>query len=267
MDLQPLADNLTTAKEQIVEKKDNMVLGLLSAVAACPAIIGTTEAVRQGQKKNAKEKHRSQKSNLVVHCSAKSSKRAQIDDGLVVLRNNKVCFPSISYTKPMSFLFSWGSHLSVPPQLFIDVPAEEGLEFEKPSSHPFAGYFMKHPQYNWGWQGEGLVSTIMDDPPQLNWIYVDEETHEVKYGNKVESEGHHMGPWDCTKTDHRMLFEGWEGFLAVKEGADTWALYFDRNDDGLKGVEMVEGKRKLEIELTKKERHKTKEHADEKDYI
>ena len=98
MDLQPLVDNLTATKEQIVEKKDNMVLGLLSAVAACPAIIGTTEAVRQGQKKNAKEKHRSQKSNLVVHCSAKSSKRAQIDDGLVVLRNNKVCFPSCSYT-------------------------------------------------------------------------------------------------------------------------------------------------------------------------
>ena len=126
---------------------------------------------------------------------------------------------------------------------------------------------MKHPQYNWGWRGEGLVSTIMDDPPQLNWIYIDEETYEAKYGNKVESEGHHLGPWDCTKTDHRMLFEGWEGFVAVKEGSDTWAVYFDRNDDGLKGVTKVEGKKKLEVELTKKERHKTKEHADEKDYI
>ena len=147
------------------------------------------------------------------------------------------------------------------------MPAEDGLEFDKPSSYPFAGYFMKHPQYNWGWQGEGLVSTIMDDPPQLNWIYVDDETYEVKYGNKVESEGQHMGPWDCTKTDHRMTFEGWEGFLAVKEGSDTWALYFDREDDGLKSVNQVEGKRKLEVELTKKERHKTKEHADEKDYI
>lgn len=76
-----------------------------------------------------------------------------------------------------------------------------------------------------------------------------------------------MGPWDCTKTDHRMLFEGWEGFLAVKEGSDTWALYFDRGDDGLQGIDKVEGKRKFEVELTKKERHKTKEHADEKDYI
>lgn len=42
-----------------------MVLGLLKAIAACPAIIGTSEAVRQGQRKNAKEKHRDQKSNLL----------------------------------------------------------------------------------------------------------------------------------------------------------------------------------------------------------
>ncbi len=92
MDLQPIIDNITTTKEKVVEQKDNMVLGLLSAVAACPAIIGTTEAVRQGQKKNAKEKHRGQKSNMIVHCSAKSSKRSQIDGGLIVLRNNKVTF-------------------------------------------------------------------------------------------------------------------------------------------------------------------------------
>ena len=68
-----------------------MVLGILTAVAACPAIIGTTEAVRQGQKKNAKEKHRGQKANLVVSCPNRSSHSAQIEGGLVVLRNNKVC--------------------------------------------------------------------------------------------------------------------------------------------------------------------------------
>ena len=94
MDLRPVVNSITNTKEQIVEQKDNMVLGLLTAVAACPAIIGTTEAVRQGQKKNAKEKHRSQKSNLIVHCSSKSTKKSQIDGGLVVLRNNKVRQPS-----------------------------------------------------------------------------------------------------------------------------------------------------------------------------
>ena len=110
-----------------------------------------------------------------------------------------------------------------------------------------------------------MVSTIMDEPPQLNWIYVDSQTYEVKYGNKVEAEGHLLGPWDCTKTERRLTFEGWEGFVAVKEGKDAWAIYFDREDDGLKGK--MQGKSVVEIELTRKERKKTKEHADEKDYI
>ena len=67
-----------------------MVLGILTAVAACPAIIGTTEAVRQGQRNNAKERHRGQKANLIVSCAGKSKQAAQVDGALVVLRNNKV---------------------------------------------------------------------------------------------------------------------------------------------------------------------------------
>lgn len=42
------------------------------------------------------------------------------------------------------------------------------------------------------------------------------------------------GPWDCTRQDRRLVLEGWEGFYAVKEG-DFWALYFDREGDGLRG--------------------------------
>lgn len=67
-----------------------MVLGLLTAIAACPAIIGTTEAVRSGQNKNAKEKHRGQKTNLVASCVKSSSQSAQINRGMVVLKNHKV---------------------------------------------------------------------------------------------------------------------------------------------------------------------------------
>lgn len=67
-----------------------MVLGLLTAIAACPAIIGTTEAVRQGQTQNAREKHRGQKTNLVAACVKPSSQSDQINGGLVVLRSNKV---------------------------------------------------------------------------------------------------------------------------------------------------------------------------------
>ncbi|KAH6959996.1 hypothetical protein BKA56DRAFT_701232 [Ilyonectria sp. MPI-CAGE-AT-0026] len=49
-----------------------MVLGLLTAVAACPAIVGTTESIRQGQRKNSKEQHRGVKSNLIVSCASTS---------------------------------------------------------------------------------------------------------------------------------------------------------------------------------------------------
>ena len=67
-----------------------MVLGILTAIAACPAIIGTTEAVRQGQRQSAKEKHRGLKTNLFVNCSRVSKSGREIDGCAVVLSNNKV---------------------------------------------------------------------------------------------------------------------------------------------------------------------------------
>jgi hypothetical protein len=62
-----------------------MVLGIITAIAACPAIVGTTEAVRQGQYKSAKEKHRGAKTNLVVSCV-----NSEIDGRPVVLRDGRV---------------------------------------------------------------------------------------------------------------------------------------------------------------------------------
>ena len=102
-----------------------------------------------------------------------------------------------------------------------------------------------------------MVSTITDEPPQLNWIYVDEKTGEVRYGTRAESEDHLVGPWDCTRIDKRLTFEGWEGFMAVESGKGLWALYFDQADDGLKGK--VFRKRILEVELIRKELRKGKD--------
>jgi hypothetical protein len=67
-----------------------MVLGLLSAVAACPAIIGTTEAVRQGQKSNAREKHRGRKVNLIIRLPNKNEYSPRFDESLIVLKDGKV---------------------------------------------------------------------------------------------------------------------------------------------------------------------------------
>jgi hypothetical protein len=71
-----------------------MVFGIITAIAACPAIVGTNEAVMQGQKQNAREKHRGLKSNLVVNCDVSSRYAGEVNGTPVVLQNNKVCiFP------------------------------------------------------------------------------------------------------------------------------------------------------------------------------
>ncbi|KAF2757533.1 hypothetical protein EJ05DRAFT_393245 [Pseudovirgaria hyperparasitica] len=202
-----------------------MVLGILTSIAACPAIIGTTEAIRQGQRQSAKERHRGVKSGLVVQCSTRSAAGREINGCEVVLSDNKL-------------------YLSVPTDEFPD---------GQPDDHPFAGYFLPFPERSWGRLGEGFVSTISDDPPQLNWIYVDQDTFEVKYGLRADAEPHIVGPWDVTPVDKRVTLEGWEGFIAVKYGPGEWALYFDKEDDDLKGILDPEMRRK-EVELVRKER-------------
>ena len=99
------------------------------------------------------------------------------------------------------------------------------------------------------------MSTIRHDPPLLNWIYVDKDTHEVKYGTRAETEGHFLGPWDCTPIDKRLIFQEWEGFVVVKEQSDgdsQWALYFDVDDDGLFNS-IDRNSAFLEVELIRKE--------------
>ncbi|KAK4561678.1 hypothetical protein LTR86_004357 [Recurvomyces mirabilis] len=211
-----------------------MVLGILTAVAAAPAIVGTTEAIRQGQKENRREEQRGRKNNLTVTLLRRSPYRVQFDGASIVLKDNK---------------------------LWIDGRQNKsGNE----SCHPFTGYFLPWPHGNkeeeWrrlGYaSGEGLVTTINDEN-FLNWVYVDKDTYEVKYGIRVEVEDHKVGPWDCTKIEHRLTFEGWEAFMAVQEesGSDLWALYFDCNDDGLRrdGQPGKLGKKILELEVWRKE--------------
>jgi len=229
-----------------------MVLGLLTAIAACPAIVGTTEAVRQGQKKNSKEQHRGLKSNLIASCASTSLGGSEIDGRAVVLRNNKVCI--LAKRPGYAINLSPRSLMQLTTKLYIAVAKAEGQA--SPSQHPFTGYFLPFPDQDWGRKGEGLVSTIADEPPQLNWIYVDQETYEVKYGLRIDAEGHLVGPWDCTRIEKRITLEGWEGFMAVQEDPGSWALYFDRDDNGLQGK--TSEKRILEVEMTRKERRKRK---------
>ncbi|KAJ5028407.1 hypothetical protein PSV08DRAFT_280500 [Bipolaris maydis] len=110
----------------------------------------------------------------------------------------------------------------------------------------------------------GLVSTISDDPPMLNWVYCDKNTYELRYSNRTGSIMHHIGVWDWSEDESHLTFDGWEGFVAIDEwdGADEdpstpwgreglrWAVYFDKDDNGLKGRR--KGRDMFEISLKRR---------------
>jgi hypothetical protein len=87
-------------------------------------------------------------------------------------------------------------------------------------------------------------------------VYLDRNTYEIRYGSRQDCQGHILGPWNWTDDEQGVTLEGWEGFVAVEEirgldgGRSIWALYFDRNDDGLKGK--ADGKRVLQVSLERK---------------
>jgi len=106
------------------------------------------------------------------------------------------------------------------------------------------------------------VTTITDVAPIMNWVYVDRDTGEAKYGVRADAQPHLTGPFDCTRQDRRLTFDGWEGWCAVEQAPGLWGLYFDLDDDGLKS-RVAPGTRVLEIELSRKEKRWKKE-ADER---
>lgn len=197
-------------------------LPLLIALITCPALLATNESIRQGQAKERREGHRARRCHLTISCNSSSSKSQEINGRQVVLSNGKLYISTSTFQPPDTN----------PP-------------------HPFTGYYLPYPSTNY----EGLVSSISAaQPPVLNWIYVDQETYQVKYGVRVDAQPNLTGPFDCTKQDRRMTFQGWEGFVAVNEGDGLWGLYFDVDDDGLKGkLGGDEGRLVLDVELMRTE--------------
>lgn len=86
---------------------------------------------------------------------------------------------------------------------------------------------------------------------------MDKDTYEVKFGIKVDAHPNITGPFNCTRQDKRLTLEDWEGFVAVKqeegEDAGMWKLYWDKDDDGLRG-KLGKGRTILEIELVRWEK-------------
>lgn len=126
------------------------------------------------------------------------------------------------------------------------IPPEDDIS---PPLHAFAGFYIQYPDDDRCPPERGLVSTISDDPPMLNWVYCDKNTYELRYGNRSASIEHIVGEWDWTDDESCVTLDGWEGFVAIDEwdGADDddttewgreglrWSIYFDMDDNGLKG--------------------------------
>lgn len=136
-------------------------------------------------------------------------------------------------------------------QLWIEAKSPDTGWPVNDKHHPFTGFYIAYPDDNRP-TTRGLVSTISVDPPMLNWIYIDKDTLELKYANRSGSIEHHVGSWDWTSEDNdsSIVFDEWEGFLAVEEKPGEWALYFDLNDDGLK--KHKKGRKTVEITLVRR---------------
>ncbi|KAH9864375.1 hypothetical protein J1614_010309 [Plenodomus biglobosus] len=200
-----------------------MVLSVLIATITAPGLLGSQEAIRQSQSKEKREEHRARRCNLIATCIKSSQSSRDINGRPIVLRNGR---------------------------LWIDTGTEDG----SPLGHPYAGYYLPYPDSKY----EGLVTTITDAAPIMNWVYIDRETHQVRYGVRADAQPNLTGPFDCTRQDRRLTFDGWEGWCAVEEVPGLWALYFDVDDDGLKG-KVGREKKVLELELSRKEKRFQKE--------
>jgi hypothetical protein len=127
----------------------------------------------------------------------------------------------------------------------------------------FEGFFIEYPDENRKPAPMGMVSQVEDDPPLLNWIYINQDTCEVRHGNRTASRPHWVGNWSPASQEEDepgededpggVALEGDEKFVAVepvkgdKEG--RWEVMWDEDEDGLRGLDGVRGRRVLHISL------------------
>ncbi|KAJ5216267.1 uncharacterized protein N7498_002674 [Penicillium cinerascens] len=127
---------------------------------------------------------------------------------------------------------------------------------------PYNGGFYSHPDFPPS-NTSGLVTVSGEETPTLRWVFLDKNTHELRWGGRPDSEGHVCGPFDWSKDETYVTLDGWEGWLAVRlpddethdrtnhelgidDGREVWRLYFDQNDDG---ADLPPGAQGLEVRL------------------
>ncbi|OAK97633.1 hypothetical protein IQ06DRAFT_254293 [Phaeosphaeriaceae sp. SRC1lsM3a] len=213
--------------------------------AGIPITIGATEAVHRQRilDEEAEAEERQEEFYLDVFCDAKSSKKDEVHDTIVVLKDGKVrLWPKDPKTK---------------------LPASKSKD-KGETPHPFTGFYLPFPEEDLPHKPIpytptlGLVSTVpassSSSKPKLNWIYADRETRELKYGPRAEAKKHVVGPWDWTEDEQGLTLSDEECLVAVEEeeGGYGWAVYWDREDDRLKEVGIAKEKRVLRCSLERR---------------
>jgi hypothetical protein len=94
--------------------------------------------------------------------------------------------------------------------------------------HKFTGYYFTYPSEA---KHLGLVSTIADDPPMLNWIFVNKDSGLLRHGGRQETlGGHTIGPWHWTDDEKWLTLEGDASrFVAAQLENKKWAIAWDRD--------------------------------------
>ncbi|KAJ5721666.1 uncharacterized protein N7483_009600 [Penicillium malachiteum] len=97
----------------------------------------------------------------------------------------------------------------------------------------FNGGFSQHPDLS-PRNTAGLVTISGETPPTLRWVFLDAETHEMRWGGKQESEGQICGPFDWTKDEACITLEDWEGWMTVRDPSDETRMKkeLDLEDSG-----------------------------------
>ncbi|KAI5859284.1 hypothetical protein GGS23DRAFT_327832 [Durotheca rogersii] len=186
-------------------------LGLLT-VGAIPTVIGVAEAIDAQKKQNQQAKDR-----IKFKLTAKFSHNGVSPprDALVVFKDKKL-------------------YLSHP-----DQPVE---------GYPFNGFYFAYPGPE---QHQGLVAPIADDPPMLNWIYVDKDTGLLRHGSRSETTEHIIGPWSWTEDEEWLILQGTQRFIAVENDDGKWTVHYDRNGnlDEILDCDMVDIELHRELQL------------------
>jgi hypothetical protein len=222
-------------------------------ITGIPVVTGVAEGVHHQKEANkeAANETRMVKFYIDVFCEASSPKKKEVHGGMIVLKHDKVSVLVNSHVERPNLIFSKVWLAPKNSETELPLPAKDG-----PPPHPFTGFYIMYPDDDRDPRERGLVSTISTDPPMLNWIYVDKNTLELKYGNRTKSIEHVVGPWDWTEDETGVTMEGWEGFAAIEEEERPdglkWAIYYDRWDDDFGNGRKVGGKTRLQCSLERR---------------